>query len=252
MRISQPVIVAAAICALALPGGQATGAGVSTPNAGSPGAVIGVRVVGHSVDGRAIRAYHLGDPGADTTAVALAAMHGNETDPRVTLRVLRHAKRIRGLDLWLVPNANPDGVAAGDRHNAHGVDLNRNFPKRWVPLTGIYYSGPRPASEPETRALMRLLNRVNPDYVVSFHQPLYGIDTYKVKDPAFARRLARFLYLPRKVFSCGGVCHGTLTQWFNATHRGALTTVEYNDDPSWRYLHVVSPSGLLRALGGHR
>ena len=140
MRISQPSDRGGGHLVSGVAGGQAAGAGVSTPNAGALGAVTGVRVIGHSVDGREIRAYHVGDPGADTTAVALAAMHGNETAPRVTLRVLRHAKRIRGLDLWLVPNANPDGVAAGDRHNAHGVDLNRNFPRRWVPLTGIYYS----------------------------------------------------------------------------------------------------------------
>ncbi len=245
------MLVAAVFCSLALVGDQ-TAAGSSAGPGTGRGAVIGVRVIGHSVEGRAIRAFHLGDPAAGTTAVALAAMHGSETAPRVTLRVLRQARRIWGVDLWLIPTANPDGVARHDRHNAHGVDLNRNFPRNWVPLTGVYYSGPRPASEPETRVLMRFLNRIDPDYVVSFHQPLYGVDTYESKNPRFARRLARFMYLPRKVFACDGVCHGTLTQWFNASHRGALVTVEYNDDPSWRYLRVVSPSGLLRALGAHR
>ena len=41
------------------------------------------------------------------------------------------------------------GVARGTRQDAHGVDLNRNFPGTWRPYDhpgGVHWSGPRVAS----------------------------------------------------------------------------------------------------------
>ncbi len=186
------------------------------------------------------------------TVVALGAMHGNETGGLVVLRQLRDGTPIHGVHLWVIPRDNPDGVLRDDRQNARGVDLNRNFGVKWRYQTGYYYSGPRPSSEPETRGLKRFLNRVTPDFVVTFHSPLRGVDAYQSKDRPFAHRLARYLRLPMKSFDCSGGCHGTLTQWFNTRHRGACVTVEFGASPSARYLKVRAPRGLLRAIGGHR
>jgi predicted deacylase len=36
--------------------------------------------------------------------------------------------------LWIIPELNPDGVAAGTRQNADRVDLNRNFAWHWRTL----------------------------------------------------------------------------------------------------------------------
>ena len=218
--------------------------------AGRP-AVVEARVIGHSVQGRPLRAYRVGDPDARRTAVVLASMHGNELAPRRIVQQLRDGAPVSGVDLWLVPTYNPDGAVDSDRQNARGVDLNRNFPVRWRDLDGNYESGSGPLSEPETRAFRRFLNRVDPQRIVSFHQPLYGVDV-RGKAPAFGRRLAEELRLPVRAFDCGGVCHGTLTQWFNARHDGVAITVELGADPGRRYLSRVAPRGLLRALGGSR
>jgi protein MpaA len=233
---------------------EAAGAAPASDRHSSAGtaAVRAVRVFGHSSSGRPLRAYRLGPRTAHVTVVALAAMHGDETGGSIVLRSLRDGAPVRGVALWVVPRVNPDGVRRHDRHNARGVDLNRNFPVRWQFRRGYYASGPRPSSEPETRGLQRLLNRIRPDYVVSFHSPLHGVDTYRSKDPAFARRLSRQLGLPLTSFDCDGGCHGTLTQWFNARHRGACVTVELGPNPSARYLRVRAPQGLLHAIGGRR
>jgi protein MpaA len=215
-------------------------------------AVIGMRRIGHSVQGRPLYAWHLGDPNAPVTAVAMAVMHGDETAPRMILRSLRDGPRVAGLDLWVLPAVNPDGAVQHTRHNAHGVDLNRNYPYRWADLDGAYESGPRAASEPETTAVMRLVASVDPDLVVSFHQPLHGVDTSVARARPFAFRLADRLNLPRKSLVCGGVCHGTFTEWFNHRFDGVAVTVEYGPHPTRHRMRVAAPGQLISALGGRR
>ncbi len=129
-------------------------------------------LVGHSVQGRRIVAYELGDSAAARKVLVVGCLHGNECAGVAVINRLRRLSPLDGVDLWLVPDANPDGHAAGKRRNAHRVDLNRNFPHRWRRLRGAYYSGPRPASEPETRALMRLIRHVRPAVTIWFHQHL--------------------------------------------------------------------------------
>jgi murein peptide amidase A len=233
--------------------------GVATPADATAGAtadrrhpaVIGVELLGHSVKGRKIRAWHLGDPHARTKVVLISTMHGDESAPSQILTSLRNGAPVRGIDLWVVPTYNPDGRARHTRQNAHGVDLNRNYPTSWRRVTGRYDSGSEPASEPETKAMMRFLRSVRPDYVVSFHQPLHGVDTL-TKHPAFSHRLARALRLPVKRFSCDGGCHGTMTMWFNKQFAGQAVTVEFGSSPSRRELRGPVVRRLLRLFHAHR
>ncbi|WP_193604473.1 M14 family zinc carboxypeptidase [Nocardioides dongkuii] len=243
----------ALLAVLALVTGLAPAAPVAAaPSAAPDPTVVERRVLGESVQGRDIVAWRLGErrPGVETV-VLVATMHGDEPATRQILRALVDGGPVRDLDLWVVPTYNPDGLAAGSRRNARGVDLNRNFPYNWVDLDGRYESGPRAASEPETRAMMRFLRRVRPDHVLSFHQPLHGVDT-DTKRPRFARRVARVLDLPTKTFDCGGVCHGTMTGWFNHRFRGDALTVEYGARPGRRLMRRVAPERVLRVFGAWR
>jgi hypothetical protein len=211
-------------------------------------AVIGRQVIGHSVQGRPIVAWHLGERGK-RKVVLISVMHGNEPAPKRILTDLRDGAAVHGLNLWVVPVYNPDGLAHHTRKNAHGVDLNRNYPFKWVNLDGSYESGPKPASEPETRSVMRFLSRVRPAYILSFHQPLHAVDV--TERPRFSKRVARALGLPMSRLTCGSTCHGTMTMWFNHRFAGFALTVEYGPHPSAARL-AAAPDKILHLFGGRR
>ena len=127
-------------------------------------------LLGRSVDGRPVVAIEVGDFDASERVLVVGCIHGNEPAGIAIANRLAHISPPPELDLWIVPDLNPDGVAAHTRGNARGVDLNRNFPWRWHRLSGLFYSGPRPLSEPETQIAAGLIRRVRPQMSIWFHQ----------------------------------------------------------------------------------
>jgi hypothetical protein len=216
--------------------------------------ILSSTVIGHSVRNRPIVAYHLGDPTSKKTALILGEMHGDEHAGVTIAQSLIHGpSAVEGINLWVIPTMNPDGFTANTRQNAHHVDLNRNWPDHWAHLTGLYYSGPKPLSEPETRAMYHFLLKVKPHYIVSLHQPLDGVDTTDGGglDHAFRNRLARNLHLSEKAFRCWSFCHGSMTGWYTTHRYGIGETVEFGYHPSRAYLVGRARSGIIAALGGH-
>lgn len=208
--------------------------------------------IGTSVQGRPIYAYQVGQERAARTMVVLGQIHGDEPAGRRTAGAIRDHRPVRGITLWIVPTINPDGAAMKRRQNARGVDLNRNWGYNWAPSRrgSATWSGPKAWSEPETVAMRKFLFNVDPTWVVGIHQPLYGIDTYRPKSRTLAERLVRSLGLPRKSFTCSGVCHGTMTGFINHRMPAAANTVEYGRYPSTRFVTVRARNGLVSALGG--
>jgi predicted deacylase len=217
----------------------------------APGRIrLASHVIGKSVDGRPIVAYHRFHDGESwrRTVLVIGQLHGNETAGRSVARRMLHGPLPGHLDLWVIVSVNPDGYAAGVRRNAHHVDLNRNFPYNWrLSPKGINYSGPRAASEPETRIVMSFLDSLDPYTIVSIHQPLNGVDAYHAKRQTLGHALSRATGLPIKVFACHSGCYGTMTQWFNHTHDGAAITMELPAHPSATQIARVT-SGTLKVL----
>ena len=168
--------------------------------------------IGRTNQGRPILALQVGaHPGVadDKPALLLnASHHGSELlsidyaldalqrtlerydDPRV-------ARWLSTLDLWFVPNVNPDGTwnylytsLESGRKNGRdldgdglfepweGVDLNRNYPFRWGALgekgsrswpAEDHFRGAAAATEPEVRAMMALADRERFVASISWH-----------------------------------------------------------------------------------
>jgi murein peptide amidase A len=154
--------------------------------AGQGHAVHRTTVIGHSVDGRAIHVVETGTAG-EPRVLVVGCIHGNECAGMAVIRALRHRTPPKHADLWLVPSLNPDGRALGTRQNAHGVDLNRNFSAGWSrhgAPGSTYYSGPRPFSEPETRAARRLIGAIRPKVTIWYHQHMRLVWTSGTSVPA--------------------------------------------------------------------
>ena len=203
-----------AVLALALPIAAQGSIGPPKRQPADP-RVVHKSLLGRSLLGRPISIFERGDPTAVRRILVVGCIHGNEAAGVAVASRLRSAPLPPGLDLWVIPSANPDGVARGTRTNARGVDLNRNFGWRWRPIGrrgDLQYSGAGPLSEPETRLLVGAINRIRPDVTIWFHQPIGVVDA-SGGDLSVERRFAeaaamRVLRLPRYP---GGV-----TNWQNA------------------------------------
>jgi murein peptide amidase A len=123
--------------------------------------------------------------GARARVLVVAGIHGEEPETTVALSSAFRCLWPGDLRCAVVLAANPDGIARGTRANAAGGELNRNFPTADWGTTPIRHCwsrrdsqrvelspGPHPASEPETAALMALVERLDAAAVVSLHAPL--------------------------------------------------------------------------------
>ncbi|XP_062551927.1 zinc carboxypeptidase-like [Armigeres subalbatus] len=164
------------------------------------GSILSVELIGHSYEGREIKAVKLSKKEGNPGIFIESTIHAREwitsatttwilnelltsTDPAVQ-------EIAQNYDWYILPVVNPDGFHYTKETNrmwrktryphsilCYGVDMNRNFPHHWMdggssanPCTDTY-AGPEPASEIETKHLMDYFtdNKENIHFYLSFH-----------------------------------------------------------------------------------
>src|ERR1700730_6415446 len=167
--------------------------------------------LGRSEGGRPIVAVRAGDPGG-TRVLVVGCIHGTEC---AGIAVTRALERVNAhVDLWIVPNLNPDGYARGTRQDGNGVDLNANWSSQWRGggrPWDVYYPGPRPFSERETRIARNLILRIRPRLTIWYHQHMNLVWAWGASSRAgrsYARAAGMRFYHRHWL-------HGTATNWQN-------------------------------------
>jgi hypothetical protein len=223
--------------------------------------------VGQSVRGEPLLAIHVGDtsPSARTkTSVVLAGVHPSEwigIETCLALLDRLSSEELGARSVIAFPIVNPDGVLEVEmnlragrrrfvRHNAHRVDLNRNFDANWHKkgfgqrlFRRLFASGPRPASEPEVEAIAHALSDRRIDRAVSLHSfggavlypssyawlPVPDAAEHRLwaKHVAFnANRTKPYRAIQGSMFSWGFTASGLELDWFHDRHGAISLLVE--------------------------
>lgn len=180
----------------------------------------------------------------------LSGIHGDEADTTILLSEALRSIPIKELRSAAILTANPDGIVRGTRGNAIGVDLNRNFPtSNWSP-DNVYYRthkdefqsialspGKKAGSEPETIALLNIIDQVKPKAIISSHSALACID-----DP-HGSKLGKWLSTVSGLPIVGDIGYptpGSFGSWAGENVI-PLVTLELPSEPmSYHYTHFTS------------
>lgn len=182
-------------------------------------------VVGKSLQGRDIRARTYGH--GPRRVLFIGGIHGDEPEGAYTTTQLPEAFLAAGLadavTLTILEDANPDGRAAGTRTNAAGVDVNRTFPAaNFDPA-----NGGEPLSQPESRAVFDLVNRVEPQLIIVSHA-WEGKQFINFDGPAeaLAQSFSALSGLPVEASSGFAPTPGSFGSYFGRDQQIAVLTIE--------------------------
>lgn len=195
--------------------------------------------IGTSVQGASIDVIHRLDtsgarmPADDPDRVVVLVVGVIHGDEQAGLEVIDHLRTMAptdipaNVDLYLMPALNVDGLAMNQRHNANGVDLNRNFPYEWGPIAqpgNWQYAGPSSASEPETQVMVSYVEQLRPDLTVWFHQDAFSIAPSTGPDKVVREEYARLTGLPLEGVP-GGTYTGVAATWQRRTYPDDTTFI---------------------------
>lgn len=269
MRILSHVLLltllfaALSVMAVTVSPSPAAQVGLTPPPTATP--VPGITLVGRSAGGYPIIAQQFGD--GPMPVLLIGGIHGGWEMNTVLLmnevsaHFDAHPEDIApNLSLYVIPAANPDGLRHGRRRagrfNANSVDLNRNWGCNWS--DEAYWGsrevdpGPKPFSEPETRALRDFIVALQPAAVVWYHSAAGGVFAGRCReDDNGSARLAQVYgegadYPADAPFSAYAVS-GTASDWIDGQGIPSMEVELY----SWREIEWEHNLAGIMALQCH-
>jgi len=217
-------------------------------------------LVGKSLQGRPITAFErpaAATSGRVTKLMVVGVIHGDERSGLEVVQNLRTMPLPPNIDLVVIPELNPDGVAARTHKNADRVDLNRNFGTSdyaaagsQKQASGVHNSGPHADSEPEVVAFERFAELEKPDVTAFYHQPLDTVDCNEAASPELARICNGYA---QRVTAGGTALEtsynprpGAATQWLIQKGLGVSFVVEFANYSGPAPGNGMAPPALAR------
>jgi len=232
------------------------------------------KIIGRSVLHQPILAYQIGNPTAPRRLLITAGMHAREWVGSLALQtwLQKHLTVPKDLCITTVICCNPDGAQLAQnklkhlapwrqkfltrinhgssdfslwKANLRAVDLNVNFDAGWgqgrsnlTEPAPANYIGPEPHSEPETRALVRLIHHFRPTASLAIHTKGNVIYYSRTADQIVAEKLAKLTGFSAEL-SVGS--YGGLTDYLAMRYGVPSFTIELGDD---KFAHPLTQEHL--------
>jgi|GEM_PF-4763435 len=127
--------------------------------------ILKVSIIGHSTENRPIYLFKLSSGVRHKKVFVMCRQHGHEPGSTIAFLQLLHDALedgamdvyLKKLDIYVVPEANPDGAANYTRWDSSGNDLNRQWDKPFAP---------------EILAIKSTIAALHPEFVMDMHD--YG------------------------------------------------------------------------------
>ena len=156
--------------------------------------------------------------------LVIGCFHGDE--PQGELLINEYLKNKSETKLLFIPRLNSEKT----RVNKNGVDLNRNFPTKNWELTerNEYFGGEFPASEEETQFIINVVEKYNPEVILTIHAP-YKVVNYDGPRTDIVEIISEIMKYPIEE-SIGYPTPGSFGTWAGIERNILTITLELDEE----------------------
>ncbi len=161
------------------------------------------------------------------SVLVIGVFHGDE--PQGEYLINQYLKNNPATNLLMMPRLN----SCNTRVNKNGVDLNRNFPtKNWeLSERNEYFGGDFPTSEEETRFIIEVVEKYNPQVILSLHAPykVVNYDGGNSENLNLVEKIAKIMNYPVES-SIGYPTPGSFGTWAGIEKEILTITLELDEE----------------------